>query len=68
MSQNTGGEYLCKSIYHGNSKVFISANIGRIAPVESPDRTEIDCGSDGKLKTFTDFNKVARITKELSLR
>ncbi|XP_066928238.1 uncharacterized protein [Clytia hemisphaerica] len=64
---NTPYEYLCKFVYHGNSKAYITFK-GVLDGGEIINREEIDCGENGQLKTFTNFNKVARITKELSLR
>jgi len=64
---NTPYEYLCKFVYHDISKAYITFK-GVLDGGETIDREEIDCGENGQLKIFTDFNKVARITKELSLR
>ena len=57
---------LCKSIYHGNSQVFISSTnstlLNKTAAVDT-------CKAlGGKLKAITSFTKSERIMTELALR
>lgn len=56
--------YVCKSIYYDNGKIFFSTLNSFTR------RDEADCGENGKLVIFDQHsaNKLARITKELSLK
>ena len=58
--------FICKSIYHGNSKVFISGTNSTLLNKTEAVKTCTTLG--GKLKSVTKFSKNDRIKTELALR
>ena len=58
--------FICKSIYHGNSKVFISGTASVLLNKTEAVKTCTTLG--GKLKSVTKFSKNDRIKTELALR
>lgn len=58
--------YVCKSIYHGNSKVFISGT--NSTAVNKTEAVAMCTALGGQLKTITKYTKNERIKTELALR
>ena len=58
--------FVCKSIYHGNSKVFISST--NSTAVNKTVAVEMCTSLGGQLKSITSYTKNDRIRTELGLR